>query len=188
MLHMTVISKKAKYRIWARDLRKTLNIERVSMQIQSKLKTLDVYKTAKTVMSYMAKDLEVNLGSLFSDVTKNWFLPVLSSGREKLILAVPYIHGKTNLNKGKFDIFEPDIAQENYYDQMSKKIKLDVIFVPGLCFDKDGNRLGFGVGYYDRFLKLNPDSYKIGCCPRECLVDKLPTDEWDMKVDLVITD
>ena len=60
--------------------------------------------------------------------------------------------------------------------------------MPGLCFDKKGNRLGFGKGFYDQFLKLNSDSYKIGCCPKRCMVDKLPTDEWDIKMDLVVTD
>ena len=192
-------TEKAKYRLWAKDLRKNINLKRVSGLIEAKLTKLDVYRSAKTVMSYMAKDMEISLRGLFNDNSKSWFLPVVvetlhvetlhaeTFHAETLhamsLRVVPYHPNETKLSKNKFDILEP----ENN-DQQDKKIKLDIIFVPGLCFDKKGNRIGFGAGYYDRFLKLNPDSFKIGCCPKECLVNELPVDLWDYKVDLVVTD
>ena len=191
---------KTKYRLWAKDLRSSLDIRTISLAIESKIKKLDVYKSAKTVMSYLAKDLEVSLGNLFNDNSKEWFLPVVvknetasgrtgeSANKEKdCLVAVPYISGKTKLVKNKFDILEPKINEEEISKARLRKPIFDLILVPGLCFDKNGNRIGFGKGFYDSFLKLNPQSIKIGCCPKECLVDKLPVDDWDIKVDIVIT-
>jgi len=64
---------------------------------------------------------------------------------------------------------------------------LDMIIVPGLAFDKHGNRLGQGSGWYDRFLAKYPKSYKIGLCYKEQLVDyDLPVEEHDIKMDEVV--
>ena len=179
---------KSEYRKWAKELRKKLDLKSISIQITKKIQNLYEYKAAKNVMSYLAKDIEISLSSLFQDNSKAWFLPSVGARRGTPLHVVPYFPDKTRLIKNKFDISEPEIIGADFFDQAGKKIKLDVIFVPGLCFDKDGNRIGFGAGYYDKFLKLNKESFKIGCCPKECLVDKLPKDEWDEKVDLAVTD
>lgn len=181
-------TEKAQYRKWAKELRQTLDLKKKSKGIIEKIQVLNEYKSAKTVMSYMAKDIEISLNDLFQDNSKSWFLPVILKRQEEKIVVVPYLFNKTKLLKGKFDIYEPEIVDGNYYDQLERKISLDLIFVPGLCFDKLGNRLGFGLGFYDEFLKLNPNSFKVGCCPKECLVDKLSSKNWDVKVDLLIID
>ena len=179
---------KEKLRQWAKDVRHTLDLKKISKEIENKIVNLDIYKSSINVMSYLAKDKEISLDGLFV-WRKKWFLPVVIQTYYGVSLkAVPYVHNRTKLNKNKFDILEPEIINDKYFDQVEKKIKLDVIFVPGLCFDKKGNRLGFGKGFYDQFLKLNPDSFKIGCCPKKCLVDELPTDSWDIKVNLVLTE
>lgn len=179
---------KANYRRWAKEIRESIDLKNISAQITSKIKDLSEYKSAKNVMSYLAKDNEISINDLFEDKIKNWFLPVVGILHLKLLRIAPYIPNKTKLIMGKFDVLEPEITDDNFFDQIKEKIKLDVIFVPGLCFDKNRNRIGFGMGYYDNFLKLNKDSFKVGCCPKRCLVDNLPCDEWDEKVDLVITD
>ena len=61
------------------------------------------------------------------------------------------------------------------------------IIVPGLLFDKNNNRLGYGGGYYDRFL-ANNNIYKIGICFSNFLVDKIIIDKNDIKMDEVITE
>ena len=181
---------KDKLRQWSKDIRKTLDLKTISKEIQNKIINLEVYKSSSNVMSYLSKEIEISLDDLFMrERRKKWFLPVVAQTYYGMSLKIaPYIHGKTKLFKGKFDILEPEIVSDEYYDQVKKKIKLDLIFVPGLCFDKKGNRLGFGKGFYDQLLKLNPDSYKIGCCPKKCLVSELPLDSWDVKMDLILTD
>lgn len=184
---MTNLNTKEDYRKWAKEIRKSIDLKSVSKEIENKIKGLDLYKSAVNVMSYLAKDIEISLHRLFTDRSKCWLLPVVVQNYYGTSLKiVQYIHGRTRLYQSKFDILEPAIVNDEYYDQVQKKIKLDLIFVPGLCFDKKGNRLGFGKGFYDKFLKLNPDSYKIGVCPKKCLVEELPVDSWDIKMDLVL--
>ncbi len=66
---------------------------------------------------------------------------------------------------------------------------MDFILVPGLLFSKDGYRLGFGGGYYDRLLaKLSPDVPRVGICFEEQVVDFVPTGSYDESLDAVVTD
>jgi len=180
---------KEEYRKWAKEVRKSLDLKDISVQIENKIKNLHAYKSSKNVMSYLAKDIEISLAGLFENKTKNWYLPtVIDGGKKPQLYTIPYIPDKTKLQKGQFNILEPELINDVYFDQIEKFINLDLIFVPGLCFDKNGSRLGFGKGYYDQFLRLNQKSFKIGCCPKKCLIDILPTDDWDIKIDLVITE
>ena len=182
-------TEKDKLRQWAKDMRRTIDLKKISKEIENKILNLDIYKSSRNVMSYLSKDIEISLDGLFTTRGKKWFLPlVMQTYYGANLKVVPYVHGRTKLLKNKFDILEPAIINDEYYDQVNKKITLDVIFVPGLCFDKKGNRLGFGKGFYDQFLKLSPASYKIGCCPKKCLVSELPVDSWDIKMDMVVTE
>jgi len=66
---------------------------------------------------------------------------------------------------------------------------LEAVVVPGLAFDRAGYRLGYGGGYYDRFLaELPPDVFTIGLVPEELVVDRLPRDEWDVPVGWLATE
>lgn len=66
---------------------------------------------------------------------------------------------------------------------------LDLILVPGLAFDACGNRLGRGAGFYDRFLAACvPDTTVCGVCFEAQLVDRIPTDDWDLPVNIVATE
>jgi 5-formyltetrahydrofolate cyclo-ligase len=66
-------------------------------------------------------------------------------------------------------------------------VKPDIIIVPAIAFDRTGNRLGRGGGFYDAYLR-NFDGPKIGICKELQLVDELPIEEHDVKVDFVITE
>ena len=59
--------------------------------------------------------------------------------------------------------------------------------VPGLCFDKNGSRIGYGGGYYDRFLK-DFCGVVMGLCYDECFLESIPRDEHDISVDLILTE
>lgn len=91
------------------------------------------------------------------------------------------ISSLNDLKKGYHNILEPISNDElNYFDNAC-------VIVPGICFDKLGYRIGYGKGFYDRFLgkyKL----YSIGLTYRECIIDKILTDEHDVPVDEVISD
>ena len=84
-----------------------------------------------------------------------------------------------SLASGRFGIPEPRAAAEIG--------ELDLIFVPGVAFARDGQRLGFGHGYYDRALAAAPRALRIGLCHEFQLVDRLPPRPGDEAVDLVLT-
>ena len=86
-----------------------------------------------------------------------------------------------DLKPGKFNILEP-IGEKKFINFSSC-----CIIVPGLLFDKSNNRLGYGGGYYDKYLE-NKKIYKIGICFHDLLIDKLETLSHDIKMDLVITE
>ncbi|XOB97856.1 5-formyltetrahydrofolate cyclo-ligase [Deinococcota bacterium DY0809b] len=66
---------------------------------------------------------------------------------------------------------------------------LDAVVVPGIAFDRTGGRLGYGAGYYDRFLAaLPPRILRIGLVPEALVLDALPHDPWDVPVDFLATE
>ncbi|MGV8084987.1 MAG: 5-formyltetrahydrofolate cyclo-ligase [Candidatus Bilamarchaeum sp.] len=90
------------------------------------------------------------------------------------------IDSLSNLKEGKFGIFEPK-------DKYSFDGEIDVILVPGVCFDEKMHRLGYGKGYYDKFLK-NSSSYKIGICYAFQVVSELPIETFDVPLEEVVTE
>lgn len=91
----------------------------------------------------------------------------------------------TALVRGPFGVIEPPLESNALADLTT----LDAIFIPGLAFSKDGGRLGFGGGWYDRLLARIPDkTIKIGVCWNELLIDSVPMDAWDVHVDGILTE
>ena len=70
----------------------------------------------------------------------------------------------------------------------AEKIRPQVCVVPMLAADRHGNRLGYGGGYYDRFFAENGDVLKIGICYDFQIVDELPVEEQDVRMDKLVTD
>lgn len=115
--------------------------------------------------------------------------PLLNLLKDKTLL-LPAVDGDDMLAKvasgefrtGEFGITEPDT--DSIFTDLDA---IDVILVPGVAFTADGMRLGRGKGYYDRFLKkLSPRTLKIGIGYSLQLRASLPTDIWDMPLDLVV--
>ena len=90
-----------------------------------------------------------------------------------------------DLEKGVYNILEPieKVKKEsNNYD-------LDIIVVPGLIFSKNGYRIGYGGGYYDKFLSRVSDKVKkVGIVYSDFVLDDLPVDDYDIPVDLIMTE
>ena len=95
------------------------------------------------------------------------------------------ITNTTALVRGPFDVIEPPLESNALADLTA----LDAIFIPGLAFSLDGDRLGFGGGWYDRLLARIPDkTIKIGVCWNELLIDSVPMDTLDVRVDGILTE
>ena len=161
-------------RIKAKELRKTLAISDISNKLAELICNHNVYKQSKNVMLYYPLEYEVNLLSLVND-NKKFYLPRVNGKN----LDVCEYHKNDELKQSPLKIYEP-------VGQSVDSNILDLIIVPALMVDKEGFRLGYGGGYYDRFLSKNPDIKTLCAIPKQLYADLLPHDVYDVKIDYVI--
>lgn len=153
----------------------------LSLMLINKLLENDKIKEANTILMYYSMPDEVNTHQVVDTLValgKKVLLPVVINGEE---LEIREYKDKNDLKEGiAYHIMEPVGEKYNDYNN------IDVAVVPGMSFDDNGNRLGRGKGYYDRFLKQIPQAYKIGICFNFQKVEAVPTEKTDIKMDEVI--
>ena len=166
-------------------LRKNIvNKELKSEIIFSNLIQTEEYKNAKIIALYKSLETEVNTTKLIDYSINNGKVVALPRVvNNELMFYKISINDK--LEKSKFGVYEPISNNENIIN----KDEIDLIIVPGICFDEEMNRLGFGKGFYDRYL-YNCRSKFIGICFEEqILYNKiLPVTKYDVKMPKIITD
>ena len=160
----------------AKAIRSSLDIKTISEKIVENIFNLSSYKDANHVMIFYPIGHEVNLLGLLKDDNKNFYLPRVQGERLRVC---PYKSGD-ELTISKFKTEEPTTGPIN-------PDILDIIFVPALMVDKHNHRLGYGGGFYDKFLSKNAqNAIKIVAIPSALLVDKLPSESFDAKIDITI--
>jgi 5-formyltetrahydrofolate cyclo-ligase len=152
----------------------------LSLPIIERLKPLLV--RAQNIVAYYSLVDEVDTHYLIDDLLaagKSVYLPKVVSDEDMVLCRYT---GAESLREGAFGIMEPAGTE------LSVVEAVDVVLVPGMAFDVEGNRLGRGKGYYDRFLKSlnNPRPRLIGVCFDFQEVDVVPTEPTDVKVDVVV--
>ncbi len=148
-----------------------------STAISRRLGRMAVLRHAETVMAYVAFKNELDLSLLFDMLPDvSWVVPRIE-GRQMVLH--PYEPGR--LVRHPFGMLEPR-ADAPVVDPEA----LDVVLVPGVSFDRRGGRLGFGGGFYDRFL-MRTSAVRIGICHDCCLAEKLPVHDHDQRMDWVVT-
>ena len=158
-------------------IRKNINDKKeISTIIVNKIRKLDIYKKARVVAIYNSMNDEVATNSFYLD-NKIILLPRVVNDN----LVFIKIDNDTKYDVSKFRVIEP-IINNNIYTG-----KIDLIIVPGVAFDKNFNRLGYGKGYYDHYL-VNQDIYKIGICFDSQLVHEIIVDDYDIKMDMIVTE
>lgn len=137
-------------------------------------------KAAQTVLMYCSLPDEVyTLDTLdrLAEAGKKVLLPVVTGDTTMCL----HVYGSRNdMRAGAYGIMEP------VGEVFTNLQEIDVAVVPGMAFDRNNNRMGRGKGYYDRFLATIPQAYKIGVCFKFQLVDEIPTDALDIKMDEII--
>lgn len=149
-----------------------------SIKIAEILFDTEEFKKAKCVCTYMSAFGEVDTNEIILrciEMQKKTAIPVTNEKTNTMSLS--YI-GKS-FKKGAYGILEPTKYDMCSFDEP------DLILVPGICFDKYGARIGFGKGYYDRFL-MQTRGYKAGLCFEFQIVDKIESESHDIKMDAVI--
>lgn len=154
-----------------------------SRQIRSRIKTLEVWKQAVSVLFYAPFGAEPDIWELIKDALaseKRAFLPRFD--RRQAIYKVCEIRdAETDTEKGRFGIREP----RQTCPELSLN-RLDLILVPGIAFDLEGHRLGRGKGYYDRLL-AELHGVKCGVAFDEQIVNCVPVEPHDMRLNCIVT-
>lgn len=135
--------------------------------------------SSKTLLIYISINSEVDTIKII-----NYFLNTKNIAVPKIIdnnIFFCYVTNLNELTSGKYNIPEP--TNENIVTDFDNAICI----VPGICYDKKNYRIGYGKGYYDRFLSKNKIK-TIGLCYKECMIEKIDNDKYDYKIDEVITD
>ena len=169
---------KDELRKFAKNLRKTLNINEISEKILQIFLSSDYYKSAQNIAAYYPYGTELNITKLFNDNSKNFYLPKMNEDDQ--ITFHQYQKGDF-LAKNSYGIFEPTGKEINVNI-------IDTIIIPALLVDKRGFRLGYGKGCYDKFFnKYALKVKKIVFIPDELMVNSLPTDKYDIPADVIVT-
>ncbi len=138
---------------------------------------------AKTVFLYLSFGTEVETLSLAAALIergKRVAVPLCDTKTRRMQAVL--LPAMTCLREGSYGILEPDVDAKAIPQE-----EIEVILVPALAFDKAGYRLGYGGGYYDKFLE-GFSGRTIGLAFLDCVTDSLPREEFDKPVDEVITE
>jgi 5-formyltetrahydrofolate cyclo-ligase len=153
-------------------------VAELSSKIVVAVEQMPCFQEAKTVLIYYPTHNEVDLLPLIKRYKKEktFLFPVV---HRKAMVACPY-EGNSKMHRGKFNIPEPTTPPYTGH--------IDMVLVPGVAFDKIGNRLGRGGGYYDRFIAcLGRNTTLVGVGYDFQLVDKVPASRRDKKMQYIIT-
>lgn len=155
-------------------------LQAMSAEAVARLMALPQMAAAKTVMLYYSLPDEVSTHELADRLVERGkvvVLPVVTGPAE---MELRRYCSADDLSMGAFGIMEPT------GEPFTSLAEIDLAVVPGMAFDTRGNRLGRGKGYYDRFLSQLPQATKVGLCFPFQKFPGVPTDENDVRMDLVI--
>jgi 5-formyltetrahydrofolate cyclo-ligase len=171
----------------ARNNLTSAEIKRKSRQIARRLFALPEFQNAATIMFYVSFANEVNTHDMISEALKlDKKVVVPKTGKNDRLTINEIKDFKKDLKKGCFGIMEPRHSKRRGINKRT----IDLVVVPGICFDLEkGARLGFGRGFYDRFLSgCRPSTTLIGLAFASQLTKKIPCTRQDVHMDKIITE
>ena len=163
------------------DMTRTERFEK-SMQIFEQLITVPEFKRADRIYTYVSMDNEIDTIMLIDyslSLEKRVFVPRVS-GRDMEFYEISDI---SELSPGYMGIYEPDInGREPDYSRTG------FMCMPGLAFDKSHNRIGYGGGFYDRYLSVENKLYKAALAYEAQLLESIPAQDGDVRPDMIVTE
>lgn len=153
-----------------------------SKKIAERLFNLTAYKTAKSIMVYLSANGEVKTQDIILNALadgKRLYAPVC--GINSSMEAVRF-SSLDDLTAGKYGILCPKGSEK------AKADEIDLIVVPGCVFGRNMHRIGYGKGYYDRFIRRAKNAKTVGVCFAEGLIFAVPAENYDMPLNFIITE
>ena len=170
---------KPQWRRWAKRVRADLPLQRLSDEVVATILAWPRYKEAQHVLTYEAFGSEIDLGAL-QDGEKTFYLARTWGVNE--VLTVHPVTGELELHP--LGYLQPKASAP----QVSAEL-IDLALIPGLCFDQAGTRLGYGGGFYDRFLRgLREDAPRVGITAQDLVVTSLPREAFDIPMSHLATE
>lgn len=173
---------KATLRRQIRDRKRAMTEEEIvsrSKKLGELFAKSQIYKNAKTIYGYLPYNQEVRTIPMLERALqdgKRVAVPKVYGNTMRFI----YIENMTQVEKGYAGIPEP------IGDSPVAEDKSALVLMPGLAFTKKGDRMGYGGGFYDRFLAEEPEHPTLALCYEFQVVEYLPTEEYDIPVDTVL--
>lgn len=160
-------------------------IAEASRSIFEKLMTLDIYKNSEIIFSYGSFRSEADTWTFNRQVLEDKKILALPKVISKAEMVFYEIRHMDDLIKGYMGIMEPEGTCPVITPLEGKSMML----LPGLAFDRDFSRMGYGGGYYDRYLAGHPTA--ASCCGIAFdfqLLDRIPKEPLDYPVDFIVTE
>lgn len=157
-------------------------LNKLSRQIVKNVINWTKYKVSNTIMLYSSIKSEVRINDLIKkgiEDKKIVMLPKTIKDDKELFPCI--IEDINELEVGNYGILEPK------GNKVLDKDSIDIILVPGVAYDYNGFRIGYGAGYYDRFLK-DYKGIKAGVCYSFQVIDDVFHDSYDINMDYLITE
>jgi 5-formyltetrahydrofolate cyclo-ligase len=154
-----------------------------SKLIKNRLFNLTEFSQASTILFYISYGNEVFTHDMIKEsmqLEKKVIVPKTDKKNRQIILSK--LKNWKDLEKGSYGILEPN--QINYISIE----EIELILIPGVGYDSNGNRIGHGKGYYDNLLKKSKEILHIGLAFEIQIIEKIPTRVYDIPVDKIITE
>lgn len=157
--------------------------ESASRAAQQRLTGMDIFIQSRCVALYASIQQEIDTTHLFQvarSLGKKVLFPAVCGNR----LQFRQVDSTDQLSSGAFGILEPCLLETEHLLEAA-----DLIVVPGVAFDLQGHRIGFGKGYYDRCLsELATPAVLVGLCHDFQLLDQIPAEGHDIRMQYIVTD
>jgi 5-formyltetrahydrofolate cyclo-ligase len=175
------------FREKSKDYREKLTIEeksRLDQKIANRFLNLWHFRECELLMTYVSNSIEVDTKFIIKQAferSKRVAVPLCIGGTRNIDFYL--INSLDDLSAGTFGVLEPSAETCEKLTDFEKALCI----VPALSYDIGGYRLGFGKGYFDRFL-TDVDIRTIGICYDACLFDEVPRGRYDKKVNMIVTE
>lgn len=170
-----------------KKIRKNLSDENkklFSRQIHARLFSSEIYANCERILIYVSKTTEVDTFDIIENARRcGKFVSVPKVDLSSSDMNFYNVEGLQDTEVSAFGVLEPNILKCEKTENFSNSLMI----VPGIAFDSDGVRLGYGGGFYDRFLQKNK-ILSVGLCYSCCFCKSLPCESHDMRVNFVVTD
>lgn len=180
---MTDFTDKKQLRRYFSDIRKAAKSEEKDSRIAERLLSAESVRNADVVLMYASFGSEIDTWYLAEKLMEKRIPLAYPLCGENSGMTFHIVSSADQLSAGKYGIFEPDASLPQ-----PSLTERSICLLPGLAFTEQGGRLGYGGGYYDRFLAANETPERIALSYEDLVVPGLPLMPHDIRTDIIVTE